>query len=117
MSSPETASFPHRHWVAALAVTVGVLLLQVPLAILGTELGWAGGVDVGIQTRKTGTIFGLFFASLLLLLVLTAGRRIFARRPRGSWIFLGISSVVLSMATVGFTMLRAAASFFLYLEP
>ena len=120
MSNP--AEFPSRassirQWSVALVVAFGVLLLQIPCAILGTEFGWAGGVSVGVKTLAAGQVFGLGLGTLLLILVATVGHWSFRVHPRTSWILLGLASVILSGATVGFTMLRAAASFFLYLDP
>lgn len=118
MSSVDPATPPpRRHWLGAITCAVITLLLQVPMAVVGTELGWAGGVEVGVQTLRTGKFFGLLFGTILLVLVLTVGHWSFARRPRGSWTALLIASIGLSITTVGFTMVRASASFFLYLEP
>jgi len=103
--------------IAFLVGAIGTVLLQIPMAYIGTELGWANGVDVGIQTYKTGRIFGIGLGILFAIFVLTVGIRWYRRRPVPAVTTLMILAGVLCVATVLFTMLRAAASFFLYLEP
>jgi len=109
-----------RNWksLAFIIGAVGIVFLQIPMAYIGTELGWANGVDVGIQTYKTGKVFGIGLGILFYVFCLMAPLKWF-RPPRplpgmATLMFLG---GIVSVATVLFTMLRAAASFLFYLEP
>jgi len=108
-----------RDWryFAFVVGAVGIVLLQIPMAYVGTELGWANGVDVASQTYKTGKIFGIGLGIFFSLFVLTVGFKWYRRRPVPALATLIALGGLLCVVTVLFTMLRASASFFLYLEP
>lgn len=108
-----------RDWksLAIVLGAIGIVLLQIPMAYIGTELGWANGVEVGIQTYKTGKIVGVGLGIVFAIFAVTTGLKWYQRRPVPALIALIVLGGMLSGVTVLFTMLRAAASFFLYLEP
>ena len=108
-----------RDWttLAIVGGAIVVVLLQIPMAYIGTELGWANGVDVGIQTFKTGKIFGIGLGLLFTIFVLTVGLKWHRRRPAPALVTLVALGGILCVVTILFTMARASASFFLYLEP
>jgi hypothetical protein len=109
-----------RDWksLAFVGGAVGIVFLQIPMAYIGTELGWANGVEVGVQTYKTGMVFGIGLGILFSVLCLTAGIRwIRPHRPVVAFATLVVLGGIVSVATFLFTMLRAAASFHLSLEP
>ncbi len=95
---------------------IGVVLLQIPMAYIGTEIGWGNGVETGIQTYKTGIVFGIGSGVLFSIFVLTKGLKWYRQKPIPAATTLMILAGILCVATVLFTVLRASASFFLYLE-
>jgi hypothetical protein len=109
-----------RDWkfYAFVVGAIGIAFLQIPMAYIGTELGWADGVDVGIQTYKTGKAFGVGLGVIFSIFCLMAGTRWFRpHRPIQAFTNLMFLGGIVSIATLLFTILRAASSFFLNLDP
>lgn len=107
------------HWFLVAIALIVLILLQVPMAYIGTEFGWIGGVSVGVQTYKTGKKIGIVMAIITVLIISMI--LLLSKKLRssvcGTWFIVATALIIVSVATVFLTMVRASLSFFLYLSP
>ncbi len=107
------------HWFLVATALIAMILVQVPMAYIGTEIGWVGGVSVGVQTFKTGSKIGIRMAIVTVIIVsmiLLSSKRL-RSSVKGTWVMIATALIIVSVATIFLTLVRAGQSFFFYLDP